>query len=35
MFTRGLCGVMVSAAPPFGGEPCALIGKLRRVPVKY
>ena len=35
LFTRGLCGVMVSTSPPFGGIAGALISKLRRVPLKY
>ena len=33
--TRGLCGVMVSTSPPFCAVAGVLIGKLRRVPVKY
>lgn len=35
LFTRGLCGVMVSTSPPFCGVAGVVIGKLRRVPVKY
>ncbi len=35
LFTRGLCGVMVSTSPPFCGMAGVAIGKLRQVPVKY
>lgn len=35
LFTRGLAGVMVSTSPPFCGVGGAIIGILRRVPVKY
>jgi glycosyltransferase involved in cell wall biosynthesis len=35
VFTRGLCGIMVSTSPPFCGVAGAVIGFLRRVPVKY
>lgn len=35
LFTRGLAGVMVSTSPPFCGVGGAIIGLLRRVPVKY
>jgi colanic acid biosynthesis glycosyl transferase WcaI len=35
LFTRGLCGLMVSTSPPFCGIAGVVIGKLRRVPVKY
>ncbi len=35
LFTRGLCGIMVSTSPPFCGVAGAVIGLLRRVPVKY
>jgi colanic acid biosynthesis glycosyl transferase WcaI len=35
MFTKQLCGVMVSTSPPFCGVAGAIISKLRRVPLKY
>lgn len=35
IFTRRLCGVMVSTSPPFCGIAGAFISKLRRVPLKY
>ena len=35
LVTRDLCGVMVSTSPPFCGVAGVVIGKLRRVPVKY
>lgn len=35
LFTRGLCGVMVSTSPPFCGIAGVIISLLRRVPVKY
>lgn len=35
LFTRGLCGVMVSTSPPFCGIAGVIISRLRRVPVKY
>lgn len=35
MFTRRLCGVLVSTSPPFCGIAGAIISKLRRVPLKY
>lgn len=35
LFTRRLVGVLVSTSPPFCGFAGAIIGKLRRVPVKY
>lgn len=35
LFTPGLCGVMVSTSPPFCGAAGVVIGKLRRVPLKY
>jgi len=35
MFTRGLCGVMVSTSPPFCGVAGVKISLLRGVPLKY
>lgn len=35
LFTRGLCGLMVSTSPPFCGIAGVVISKVRRVPVKY
>ncbi|MGD9690641.1 MAG: glycosyltransferase family 4 protein [Phycisphaerales bacterium] len=35
LFTRRLCGIMVSTSPPFCGFAGALLSRLRRVPVKY
>jgi colanic acid biosynthesis glycosyl transferase WcaI len=35
LFTRGLCGVMVSTSPPFCGIAGVIVSRLRRVPVKY
>lgn len=35
VFTRRLCGVMVSTSPPFCGVAGAFISKLRKVPLKY
>lgn len=35
VFTRRLCGIMVSTSPPFCGFAGALISRLRGVPVKY
>jgi len=35
LFTPGLCGLMVSTSPPFAGIAGVVIGKFRRVPVKY
>ena len=35
LFTRSLCGVMISTSPPFCGIAGAVISKLRRVSLKY
>jgi glycosyltransferase involved in cell wall biosynthesis len=35
VFTRGLCGVMVSTSPPFCGVAGVVISVLRGVPLKY
>ena len=35
LFLRGLCGVMIPTSPPFCGVAGVLVGRLRRVPVKY
>jgi glycosyltransferase involved in cell wall biosynthesis len=35
LFTRRLCGLMVSTSPPFCGIAGVVVSKLRRVPVKY
>ena len=35
IFTRGLCGIMVSTSPPFCGIAGVILSRLRRVPVKY
>lgn len=35
LFTRGLCGIMVSTSPPFCGLAGVIISTLRRVPLKY
>jgi colanic acid biosynthesis glycosyl transferase WcaI len=33
--TRGLCGLMISTSPPFCGVAGVIIGRVRRIPVKY
>ena len=35
LFTRGLCGIMVSTSPPFCGVGGVFISRLRDVPLKY
>ncbi len=35
LFTRRLCGIMVSTSPPFCGFAGAMLSRLRGVPVKY
>lgn len=35
VFTKGLCGIMVSTSPPFCGVAGVIISALRGVPLKY
>ena len=35
LFTRDLCGIMVSTSPPFCGVAGVVISRLRTVPLKY